>query len=251
MKKLSLIAILVLGFSFGNAMAQFEGTIEFTGYEVTNGEKQQQDDAFTLFITPESMLLQGKEGYKVGGKIQTEGILIRHNEKDFVILTGENRAMRITKDGITSMMNMFGGDAQNDVQKEMEEASSNLNIEATGESMSIDGYTAEKFIITDKEETGKQGVAWMTKGLDINWGILAEPWGNSMGGVDINNFPRELIFDDGYFPVKWEQYEDGALTSSWEAKITKTNLARSKVQIPSDVKVMNWQQFLFESAQNQ
>ncbi len=251
MKKLSLIALLVFGFSFGNAVAQFEGTIEFTGYEMTNGEKQPAEDAFTLFITPESMLLQGSEGYKMGGKIHTEGILIRHNEKDFVVLTGENRAMRITKEGITSMMNMFGGDAKSDVQREMEEANSNMNIEATGESMTIGGYATEKFVITDKENPDKQGVAWMTKGLDINWGILAEPWGDNMGGIDMNNFPKELIFDDGYFPVKWEQYENGALTSSWEATITKTDLARSKVQIPSNVKVLNWQQFLFESAQNQ
>lgn len=242
MKKLSLLTVLFFCFSLNQSYAQFEGQIQIDSYEIESGEKQKDDDSFTMYITKDRILLQGDQGYKVGGQLETEGILVRHKEKDFVFLTGEKQAMQITKAGITSFMNMFGDDARGEVQN----AESNLTIKRTGESQQVNGYSSEKFIITNTEKPEERSEVWMTKGVDINWGILAESWDSNMKGFSGGDFPLNLIFDEGYFPVKWEQFKNDTQISGADVEVTSTDVARSKVELPSDVKIVSLQDYLFQ-----
>jgi hypothetical protein len=242
MKKLSLLAILIFCFSLNQSLAQFEGKIRFQDYEIKSGDKQKDDDAFTMFVTKDRILLKGDKGYKVGGSLETEGVLIRHKEKDFVFMTGEKEAMSISKSGITSFMNMFGGDARG----ELKQAESNIKIKKTGESKKLNGYSAEKFVITDRKKPAARSEVWMTKAVDINWGILAESWGDNLKGFTGSELPLDLIFNEGYFPILWEQYENDTLTDVVETEITATDIAREMVEISSDVKVLSFQNYLFE-----
>lgn len=247
MKKLLFLFILVFCFALSDSFGQFEGRIQFKSYEVESGEKElDEDDGFTLLITPDRMLLQGESRYKVGGALETEGILIRHNEKDFVFLTGERRAMRITKAGITSFMNMFGSDARGDVA----EAEQTMDFRNTGEQARVQGYAAEKFVITDSDEPNEHSEVWMTRELDINWGILAEPWGDNMKGFAGSDLPLSLFFEDGYFPVKWEHYKNDELTSVTEVEVTPTAIERSMVDIESNVEIVSLQDYLFQQARD-
>lgn len=241
MKKISLAVVLFLGLSFGQAEAQFEGKIQFNDYEIKSGEKVKDDDAFTLYITPDRILFQGDQEYTVRGTLKTEGILVRQKEQDFVLMTGDKQAMSITKSGITAFMNMFGSDAK----KGMQEAESNIKIENTGESQNINGYASQKFVITDKENPERRSEVWMTQDLDINWGVLASSWDENLKGFADSDLPFELIFDDGYFPIKWEQYKNDSLTDVIETEITTTDVARSMVEIESDVKILSLQEYLF------
>lgn len=242
MKKISLAFVLFFGLSFGQAEAQFEGKIQFHDYEIKSDEKVKGDDTFTLYVTPDRILLQGDQQYKVRGSLKTEGILVRHKEQDFVLMTGENEAMSITKSGITAFMNMFGSDAKKGVQK----AESNIKIKKSGETQDVSGYAAEKFIITDTEKPELRSEVWMTQDLDINWGVLASSWDDNMKGFADSDLPFELILDDGYFPVRWEQYKNDSLTDVIETEITSTDVARSMVEIESDVKILSLQDYLFQ-----
>ena len=246
MKKISVAFVLFFGLAFNHAEAQFEGKIQFQDYEIKSGEKVKDNDAFIMYVTSDRILLQGDQGYKVGGTLETEGILVRHKEKDFVFLTGKKQAMQITKSGITSFMNMFGNDAKG----KAESAESNLKIKNTGENKQVNGYDAEKFIITDTEKPDERSEVWMTKGLDINWGILAESWDTNMDGFTGGNLPLNLIFDEGYFPIKWEQFKNGKQISGADVEVTSTDIARSKVELPSDVKVVSLQDYLFQQMRN-
>lgn len=242
MKKLSLLTILFFSFSFGQAFAQFEGKIQINTYEMESGEKVKDDDSFTLFVTADRIFLTGDKGYKVRGQFEAEGIMVRQKEKDFVFLTGKDRAMQITKAGITSFINLFGGDTKgNGAQSE-----SNIKVTNTGETKTVDGYVSEKFIITDKKNPQVHSEAWMTKGIDINWGILAESWSDNMQGFTGSDLPLNIIFDDGYFPIRWEQYKNDEMTLVSEAEVTKTDIARSMVEISPDVQIVNLQQYMIQ-----
>lgn len=241
MKKLSALFLLLFCFSLSQAYAQFEGKVVFNNYDIESGSRVKGDDSFTMYITPDRMLLQGENSYNVRGNFTTEGLLIRHKERDFVFLNGEKTAMKITKEGITSFMNLFGDDAD----EEVEETESDFSYTQTGESKNINGFTAEKFVFTEDDSNDRVEV-WMTRDLDINWGILAEPWGDNMQFLTDSELPFNLIFKEGYFPVKWDQYEDGELTESMEAEVTSTDIAREAVEISPDIKVVSLSDYLFE-----
>jgi hypothetical protein len=250
MKKLSLLLALVLCISLNQSYAQFEGEIKFTVYEMESGEKMKNDDAFSLFITPDRMMLRSSESLEVTGSIETEGLLVRHKEKDFVLLSSDEKAMQITKSDITSLMNMFGGNATDQMKEEVEEAEPGLKMEKTNEMQSINGYEAQKFIFTNEESPNERSEVWMTKGLNINWGILAEPWGDNVkqfAGAD--DFPIDMIFEDDYFPVKMQQFKDGELTEEVVAEIN-TKDVEAMVQIPSGMQVVNLQAYLFQQMRN-
>ena len=176
--------LLVASFSQQPASAQFEGKITFNSYNYSSEGVEHKDDNFTLFITPDRILLQGEKEYGFMESIQTEGVLVRLDFEDFVFLTGDNEALKISKSDITSMMNMFGN-GQN-ATKTAEKAD-NVNYERTGESATIHGYEADKFIFRDNEEPNEHTEVWMTNQLDVNWGMLAESWSGSADmyfGVD-------------------------------------------------------------------
>lgn len=239
-----LITVILLLITAGVSHAQFEGKVLYSSYQVNaEGEKQNQDE-FTLYLTPERILLQGENRYEVIGNIQTEGVLVRLDAKDFVFLTGDKQVLKISKADILSIMNMLGNNSKSSTPPD-------VNYKQTGETQRIQGYTCEKFVFTDEDNVNLRSEVWMTKELEINWGMLAESWGSSQKMI-AGDLPLNLIFDEGYFPVRVESYRDGKLTGLMEAsEITKSSIARAMVQIPSGVKVLSFQDYLFQHMSQQ
>lgn len=229
-----------------SATAQFEGKIVFTSYEVNADGLREQDDQFTMYVTRQRILLKGEKNYEVIGSIKTEGILIRFDFEDFVFLTADNTALNISKADIISMMTMFGNGGSNS------DSEDRINYQKTGEEKTIQGYQCEKFIFTDKEDPDDQVVAWMSQDLQVNWGMLSEPWGNSEFKMLSDDFPVDVIFRDGYFPVLIEAYESGELKEVTEAEqISESTVAKAMVQIPPGVKVLSFQDYLFSKMSDQ
>ncbi|MFH5883314.1 DUF4412 domain-containing protein [Halalkalibaculum sp. DA3122] len=242
------IAVLLAIFSVP-AVAQFEGKIVFNSYEVTPDGSQSQNDQFSMYVTNDRILLEGENQYSFGGSIQTEGVLVRLDFEDFVFLTGEQSALKISKQDISAMMNMFSnGNAAGqtpDVDQEVE-------YERTGETQNVNGYSCEKFIFTDQEEPNAHAEVWMTNELNIHWGMLAEPWGNTDLDMMGDQFSTDLIFRDGYFPMRIEGYESGELRQVTEIQeIEQSDIARAMVQIPQGVKVLSFQDYLFNKMSEQ
>ena len=88
----------------------------------------------------------------------------------------------------------------------------------------------------------------MTKEIEVNWGMLAEPWGNDADQIiSSTDFPVDLIFKEKYFPLRFENYKSGELESVLEAtEINKGSVSSDIVQVPSDVTVLNMQNYLFQ-----
>jgi hypothetical protein len=228
--------------------AQFEGEITYNSYEYSADGTQQKDDDFTMFITSDRILLQGDKKYKFMGSIQTEGVLVRLDFQDFVFLTGDKQALKISKTDITSMMNMFSNGNESESAAEQAE---DINYERLNETETIAGYECDKFIFRDEDNENAHTVVWMTQGIEVNWGMLAEPWGNQADAV-MSSIPTDLIFKDKYFPIKVESYKGDRLMSMLEAtKIQSTPVARAMVQVPSGTQVLSFQDYLFQKMSEQ
>jgi len=245
-----LSAILMVACFTQPVSAQFEGKIQYSVYDYSKDTPaDEKQDEFTLFITPDRILLQGENKYDFMGSIKTEGVLVRLDFEDFVFLTGDQKALKISRSDITSMMNMFSDNGQSsaDVAKKGDD----IKYERTGESKKIKGYNCEKFIFHDEDNEAAQTVVWMTKDIQVNWGMLAEPWSGDAEKM-IQSFPMDIIFKEKYFPVLVETYENGDLISRMEATdINQSSIARAMVQVPSGVQVLSFQDYLFQKMSEQ
>lgn len=222
--------------------AQFEGKISFTSYEYSAEGTEEKQDEFTMFITPDRILLQGEKEYKFMDAIETEGVLVRLDFQDFVFLTGDKNVLKISKSDITGMMNFLGNASSSDVTKQTE----GINYERTNETATIKGYECEKFIFRDEDDADQHTEVWMTKQLKMNWGMLAEPWSGGAGAI-VNSLPMDLVFKEDYFPLKVEAYQNGKLVSTLEAtEVNGSPIAKAMVQVPSGVQVLSFQDYLFQ-----
>lgn len=243
-----LSAMLVVACFTQPVSAQFEGEITYNSYEYAADGTEEKKDEFSLYITPERILLQGNKNYEFMGSIKTEGVLVRLDFQDFVFLTGDDQALKISKSDITSMMNMF--DNGKDAETIADEAE-DVTYERTGETKSIGGYASEKFIFRDQNEENAHTEVWMTKDVNVNWGMLAEPWSGSANDI-ISNFPMDLIFTEKYFPLQVESYENNNLVSKLVATDVNTSaVAKAMVNVPSGVKVLSFQDYLFQKMSEQ
>lgn len=230
------------------ASAQFEGKITFSSFEYSAEGTEEEIDEFTLFVTPDRILLQGEKKYELMGSIQSEGVLVRLDFEDFVFLTGDEKALRISKSDITSMMNLFDdGKSSSVVTEEGEE----IKFERTNESRTIQGYHCDKFIFKEDDEENGYSEVWMTKDLKVNWGMLSEPWSDGAEAI-IQSLPMDLIFRENYFPIKVDMFRNNKLVSKVEAtEINESAIARAMVQIPSGVQVLGFQDYLFQKMSEQ
>ncbi len=249
MKKLTCLLALFLMIFAANSYAQFEGKISYILYELDDsGEKE--EEKFTLFITPQRILVQSDEAFGMPGSFKTQGLLIRLDKKDFVFLTGDKTAMSITKSGITSMMNMFGAMAEQGQEEIEEDINSNFTFNNTGETDTFAGYDVEKFVFKPNDRNEKV-VLWMTNDINIHWGMLAEPWGESLSFMTDENVPKELVFQENYLPLRATFYEDGQIKGGMTAEIETTDIAREMVQISPDVQVRSLSEYMFQMMRQQ
>lgn len=239
-----LLAAGIIFFMAGEVQAQFEGKVLFESYQVDSKGDRNKQDRFTMFVTPERIMFQGDEQYNFIGNIKTEGVLVRLDFEDFVFLTGQDEALKISRQDIISMMNMFGNDEQ-------PASPPDVNYQKTSETQQVRGYNCEKFIFTDKDNSDHHSVVWMTKDLNIYWGMLSDSWGDSKSSLG-GDIPLNLVFEEGYFPLKVETFEKGKLSGVMEAtEVMESSIARAMVQIPSGVKVLSFQDYLFQKMSQQ
>lgn len=239
-----LSAIVVVACFTQPASAQFEGQITYNSYEYSSDGNEEKQDEFTMYVTADRILLQGEKKYDFMGSIQTEGVLVRLDFEDFVFLTGEDKALKISKSDITSLMQMF--ENGNGSTKQVADKGEDIRFERTNEKAVIQGYDSEKFIFRDKDKENEHTEVWMTKDVEMNWGMLAEPWSGSAQRI-VSSFPTELVFKENYFPVKVDVFRNDKMISRLEANtINESPVAKAMVQIPSGVQVLSFQDYLFQ-----
>lgn len=207
-----------------------------------------KDGSATLYITPERIFIQSSEDVEIGGGMDAKGVLIRNDKDDMLIFKGNNKAMKLSKSSIISFMKMAAGFAAQNNKNE--DDNPDFSYKKTGKTKMIDGYKSYQFIFTDKSETNQHSVLWMTKSLNINWGLLADIAVQAKQSFSsAKGLPTDIILKEGYFPVLGKQYENGKLDKVFKFDITTTNKAKSHVNVPANVQVMGLRQFMMQKMQ--
>jgi hypothetical protein len=229
------------------AFAQFEGQITMKVYDHDNDNGEIETTEFNLYATPTRILIKGEENYEIMDNMKTNGFLIRNDKKDFVVMTGENKALQVTKAEIEGMVEMLA--SWSEPNAETEENTIKTNYKFSDRTRTINGFETAELIITDEENPNRHLSVWLTPDIDINWGMLAEKWNNVPEGFDeeINGMSQELIFKGKNFPILIESVEgDDRLTVMEATNVNRSSIAKAMVEIPRGTVLMSFKDFMFQ-----
>lgn len=234
-----------------NAQAQFEGQISMDLYSYDND--QMDTSELNLFVTGNRIMLKGEESFDLMDQMSTDGLLIRNDMKDFIVMTGNNKALQVTKVEIEGLVNMFsnwgGNDPQGSSSKEV-----NTDYSFSDRTQTILGYEAAEMIVKDMDKPGKYLSIWLTPDIKINWGMLGEKWKNMPDNIDkeINGMSQQIIFKDRNFPLKIEAVEGNKRTLIMEAKmVNESSIAKAMVEVPSGTVLMSFRDYIFQKMMEQ
>lgn len=223
-------------------LAQFEGQITMKVY--SESEKEVETNLVNMYTTNQRIMISGEESFNFDGSIDANGILIRTDMKDFVVMMGEKEALRFTKEeleGMFSMFSMMGSKEPAKVEK------STTKFDYTGAMQTLHGYETTELRVYNEEDEGYLSI-WMTGGIDINWGMLAEPWKNvptDMSG-EINQVTQE--FKSKNFPLLIEVTDEKGTRSVFEVtEVRSSRIAKDMVEIPQGIELMSLQSFIMKA----
>lgn len=228
-----------------NALAQFEGQITMDVYSENDG--QIEVSQINLFATSERIMLKGEEDFSVMDQMSTDGLLIRNDMKDFVVMTGNNQALQVTKveiEGLVDMLSSWGGSSSS---KNMDSPETEYSF--SDRTQNILGYETAEMIVTDAENPDKHLSIWLAPEIDINWGMLAERWNNMPESIDseINGVAQEVVFKGKNFPLLIEAVEGNQRTTIMKVNnVNRSAVAKAMVEIPSGTTLMSFKDYVFK-----
>ncbi len=221
-----------------NAFAQFEGQVTMKLYSENNGVPQTSE--MNLYATANRIILKGDQAVSFSDDFDASGLLIRNDKKDFVVLMGENKGLQFTKEeleGFFQMAGMMGDDNP--------EINSDTNFRYTNKTRTINGYECTELLIDNDEDKNSVSI-WLTSGIDINWGMLAEPWKNVPESMRNSSSRLTQEFKSKNFPMLIEVNEKGETETVFEVtNVNKSSVAKAMVEIPSGVNLIGLQELIF------
>lgn len=233
-----------------SVFAQFEGLISMNVYSEDNGQAEVSE--VNLYATATRIMIKGEENFDLMDNMSTDGLLIRNDKKDFIIMTGRNQALQVTKieiEGLVEMLTSWNGD-----EPGSEPNTPKTEYKFSENTQTILGYETAELIIEDTENPEKHLSVWLTPDIDINWGMLAERWNNMPKSMDkeINGISQEIIFKGKNFPLMIEAVHGEKRVKVMEvSNVNKSNVARAMVEVPSGTVLMSFKDFVFQKMMEQ
>ncbi len=234
MKRLTFIIALFLTIGYSHSFAQFEGKITFDVYPGGDAGFINKE-IVSLFITPEHILFEAEAD---SAEESPQKALLRLNREDMIIFIDSNKALKITKSDInalaairTNFQKLIGKDAGNWMK---------ISFQKTDQEKVINGHSTQKFLLTTALEPNNKVAFWMTKELDINWGMLESLF---IGMFDSYLNPSVSIIEEGYFPLLIQSFEEGELKRKVKAVVQAGEVPESKIAITSDVQIIDLQDY--------
>ncbi|MDZ7756180.1 hypothetical protein [Rhodohalobacter sp.] len=228
-----------------NIYAQFEGQISMNLYSEDNGNTKV--NKLNMFATSTRIMIQGDENVNFMQGMSTDGLLIRNDMKDFVILTGSNQALQVTKseiEGLVEMMASWSGESENETPTAPE-----VKHEFSDRTEIMLGLETAEMIIRDKDNPEKHVSVWLTPDVDINWGMLGEGWKNmpEVSDRELNGVVQDIVFQGKNFPLKIEAVDGEERTTIMEVTdVNRSSVAKAMVEIPSGTTLMSFKDFMFQ-----
>lgn len=226
------------------AYAQFEGQISMNLYEQENG-KITDTNELNLFATSDRILIKGEDKINISdGLMEASGFLVRGDMQDFVVMMGDDEALRFTKEELEGVFNMFSmfDDGEHDLDME-----SDNEYKYTNEVRTIQGLKATELQVWGDDGDGYLSI-WLTNELNINWNILTQPWGNVPKGFKKPLDQMTQEFKSSNFPLLIEVHEKNKDYTLFEVtKVKKSRIAKDMVEVPSNVELVSLQTLLMKA----
>lgn len=253
-KKLITLSVLFFAVGFSSQIfAQFQGKIEMAAYNYEDNETEVNQ--IVMFVTADRIMIKGEEDVvNIADNINAEGLLIRNDKKDFVLLTGDNKAIQVTKAEVEGLIEMFSSWGAASGSNNVDEEHTAPDYRFTDRTRTILGLEAAEMVVDSEDNPGDYLSVWLTPNIDINWGMLAEPWKNIPKSMekDINGMSQDLLFQGKNFPLLIESHEDGETKTVFEVTdMQESSVAKAMVEIPSGITLIGAKEFMFNMMMQQ
>lgn len=226
------------------AYAQFEGQISMKLY--SNDEAGNSDvSEINLYATSDRIILKGEDALSLSDGVDASGLLVRNDKNDFVILMGENKALQFTKQELEGAFRMIGMMSNGDSKSGNPEIDDKTDYRYTNRTRTINGYESTELLVESTENSNSLSI-WLTAGIDINWGMLAEPWLNVPVSMKESADRVTQEFRSKTFPMLIEVNEDDETKTILEVtNVNRSSIAKAMVEIPAGVTLVGLNEMLF------
>ncbi len=251
--RISFSFILTLAFVMFSqiASAQFQGQIKMNVYSNDDGDVEVNE--VNMYITADRIFLKGEDKVSFSDGMESSGLLIRNDSRDFIVLMSDKEALQITKaeiEGLFDMASMMtGGQATAKVEGKQVKP----GYRYSDRTRTINGFKSAEMVVEDTSEkkNGSYLSIWLTPKIDINWGMLSESWNNLPAEVEttVNGMSRETIFNGKNFPTLIEYYDsekDKTIKIMEVTSIKESNVAKAMVQIPAGVNLVGISELMWK-----
>lgn len=235
------ISIIMLSLISTAAFAQFQGQITMKTYGENNGVPEVNE--LNLYATSDRIIVQGQESVSMMDGLNASGLLIRNDEKDFIVLMGENKALQFTKEELEGFFQMAGMISRGESSDA--DIDSNTNFRYTNREKKILGYDCSELLIESEDSDGSVSI-WLTKGIDINWGMLTQPWNNAPENMRNTLTRLTQEFKSQNFPLLIEVTDKGEKSTVFEVtNVNRSSIAKAMVEVPAGVNLIGLQELIF------
>jgi hypothetical protein len=217
-----------------NTFAQFEGLVMFNGYDVDDPESTRSKMHMT--ITKDRILIMSDRQVNVMMGLNANGILVRNDQKDVVLMTGGSDALRLQQSDLDNFFNLLQRFQGAPAQGTSFDWDANLDI--TGRTKTIHGYKVEEIVMKNMEDNTHISV-WLTDQIKVNWGLLIDTWNRFGHIITEEEVPIDLFVNRNSFPLLIEYYRGDQLRTIIETtSLSEARVAPSAVSIPANVTLM-------------
>lgn len=216
--------------------AQFEGDITYRVYYPQQSETETFD--LDMTITKERVFISSSSEMNVMAGLKTNGVLVRNDLQDFVLVTAENEGIKVQKSELDNIVNLMNRMQGKDANAERPVFRWDEKVVETGNTREIRGYETSEFVLKGDNEHEYVSV-WLTDKIKVNWGLLLDAWYDAGAGQFEQDIPIEMVMNTNSFPLLVEAYKNGSAVMRATATSVETgNVDRSKTELPSGMKLL-------------
>lgn len=186
-----------------SAVAQFEGEISF---EITNPHQtSNQPVLMDMTFTENRIFVDSNVSMNVMAGLRAQGVLVRHDEQDFVVITDQDEGLQVARSDLESLENLMSQMRGREQNQYIDPFPWEERLVETGEERIILGYASQQFILRGELENEYVSV-WLTDEITVDWGLLSDAW-YTVGSKQLDQeVPIEIVMNNHSFPLLVESY---------------------------------------------
>lgn len=239
MLRLLLLLSGILMLSANPVSAQFEGDIRFeisnplsSGNEVRN---------MSIAFSDAGIFINSDLSMNLMAGLRAQGVLVRHDLNDFIILTDDNEGLKVEKDELDSMIMLVNRMQGKNPNARPEPFPWEEKVRESGRTRTIQGYEAVEFILDGDEEKNEKVSVWLTDQIRVRWGVLQDAWHTAGASQFENEVPIEMVMNNSSFPLLIEVIRDENVIYRAEAVHVESPLRNRKItELPPHIKVIGF-----------